>query len=163
MSHLYALYPGDAITSKEKDILRAAQKTIDFRLEHGAAGIGWSRAWMLNFNARLLDAKSAELNIREFMKKSVADNLFDLIFEGRPPFQMEANCGYTAGVSELLMQSHEGFIRLLPALPKNWKTGSISGLVARGNIEVDLKWENGILSKVGLLAKQDSLVQLVYK
>ena len=163
MSHLYALYPGDAITSGEKDILRAAQKTIDFRLENGAAGIGWSRAWMINFNARLFDAKSAGSNIREFMKKSVADNLFDLIFEGRPPFQMEANCGYTAGVAELLMQSHEGFIRLLPALPKNWKTGSISGIIARGNVEVDLEWENGSLLKVGLLAKQDSLVQLVYK
>lgn len=68
MSHLYALYPGNAITSEEKDVLRAAQQTIDFRLENGAAGIGWSRAWMINFNARLLDAESAGSNILEFMK-----------------------------------------------------------------------------------------------
>jgi alpha-L-fucosidase 2 len=163
MSHLYALYPGNAITSEEKDVLRAAQQTIDFRLENGAAGIGWSRAWMINFNARLLDAESAGSNILEFMKKSVADNLFVLINEGRPPFQMDANSGYTAGVAELLIQSHEGFIRLLPALPENWKTGSISGIIARGNVEVDMEWENGSLRKVGLLARQDCTVQLLHK
>lgn len=76
---------------------------------------------------------------------------------------MDANSGYTAGVAELLIQSHEGFIRLLPALPENWKTGSISGIIARGNVEVDMEWENGSLRKVGLLARQDCTVQLLHK
>ena len=158
MSHLYALHPGDAITSMNKEALAAAQKTINFRLQHGGAGTGWSRAWMINFNARLLDAKSAQENINKLMQISIADNLFD----EHPPFQIDGNFGYTAGVAELLLQSHEGFLRLLPALPANWGSGAISGLVARGNITVDLEWKDGNLVKVGLLAHNDMDVALVY-
>jgi alpha-L-fucosidase 2 len=158
MSHLYALHPGDAITSKDTEAFTAAQKTIDFRLQHGGAGTGWSRAWMINFNARLLDAKSARENIDKFMQISIADNLLD----EHPPFQIDGNFGYTAAVTELLLQSHEGFLRLLPALPGNWKTGAIKGLVARGNILVDLEWKNGSLIKVGLLAKSNTDIKLVY-
>ncbi|WP_150452145.1 glycoside hydrolase family 95 protein [Arenibacter lacus] len=158
MSHLYALHPGVAITSKDKEAFAAAQKTIDYRLQHGGAGTGWSRAWMINFNARLLDAKSAQENITKLMQISIADNLFD----EHPPFQIDGNFGYTAGVAELLMQSHEGFIRLLPALPPNWESGSITGLVARGNVELDLEWKDGKLVKVGLLAKRNTEVDLLY-
>ncbi|MCM4171549.1 glycoside hydrolase family 95 protein [Arenibacter sp. TNZ] len=158
MSHLYSLHPGDAITSKNKEAFAAAQKTIDFRLQHGGAGTGWSRAWMINFNARLLDAKSARENINKLMQISIADNLFD----EHPPFQIDGNFGYTAGVAELLLQSHEGFLRLLPALPENWGSGKMHGLVARGNIVVDLDWKNGRLEKVGLMAKNSIEIQLVY-
>lgn len=160
MSHLYALYPGSAITLDDKDALNAAQKTIDFRLEHGAAGIGWSRAWMINFNARLLDSESAELNIREFIKKSVADNLFDLIFEGRPPFQMEANCGFTAGVAELLVQSHNGFVHILPALPAVWNHGSVTGLKARGDFEVDITWRNNSLQQAKIKVGKQGILPI---
>jgi alpha-L-fucosidase 2 len=106
----------------------------------------------------LLDAKSARENIDKFMQISIADNLLD----EHPPFQIDGNFGYTAAVTELLLQSHEGFLRLLPALPGNWKTGAIKGLVARGNILVDLEWKNGSLIKVGLLAKSNTDIKLVY-
>ena len=158
MSHLYALHPGDAITSQEAEAFKAAQKTIDFRLEHGGAGTGWSRAWMINFNARLFDSVSATENIRKFFEISIADNLFD----EHPPFQIDGNFGYTAGVAELLLQSHEGFIRLLPALPTSWPNGNISGLKARGDIEVDVQWEKGKLVRVGLLSPQEKTIDVHY-
>ncbi|MFD1163722.1 glycoside hydrolase family 95 protein [Hwangdonia seohaensis] len=158
MSHLYALHPGNKIVESNAKAFEAAQKTIDYRLQHGGAGTGWSRAWMINLNARLLDAKSAQENIKKFMQISVADNLFD----EHPPFQIDGNFGFTAGVAELLMQSHEPFLRILPALPENWKTGKISGLKARGNIEVDIEWKDGKLVKVGLLSKENQIKNITY-
>jgi alpha-L-fucosidase 2 len=158
MSHLYALHPGDEITSKNKEAFKAAQKTIDYRLQHGGAGTGWSRAWMINLNARLLDAKSAEENIKKFLQISIADNMFD----EHPPFQIDGNFGYTAAVPELLLQSHEGFLRVLPALPANWKNGNIGGIKARGNIEVDLDWKDGKLVKLGLMSKEAKTIGLKY-
>lgn len=158
MSHLYALHPGDDITESDQAAFKAAQKTINYRLEHGGAGTGWSRAWMINFNARLLNAKAAQENIQKFFEISIADNLFD----EHPPFQIDGNFGYTAGVAELLMQSHESFIRILPALPENWKEGKISGLKARGNTEVALEWQEGKLKTVSLKAEENKLVKLQY-
>jgi len=113
---------------------------------------------MINFNARLLDPESARDNINKFMQISIADNLFD----EHPPFQIDGNFGYTAAVAELLLQSHEGFLRLLPTLPENWGMGSINGLVARGNIIVDMVWKKGNLEKAGLLAKKNTEIKLVY-
>ncbi|WOD42683.1 glycoside hydrolase family 95 protein [Hwangdonia lutea] len=158
MSHLYALHPGNKIVESDAKAFEAAQNTIDYRLQHGGAGTGWSRAWMINLNARLLDAKSAQENIRKFMQISVADNLFD----EHPPFQIDGNFGFTAGVAELLMQSHEPFLRILPTLPENWKTGNISGLIARGHIEVDIEWKDGKLVKVGLLSKENQIKSIKY-
>ena len=158
MSHLYALHPGDEITSKNKEAFKAAQKTIDYRLQHGGAGTGWSRAWMINLNARLLDAKSAEKNIKKFLQISIADNMFD----EHPPFQIDGNFGFTAAVPELLLQSHEGFLRILPALPANWENGSIGGIKARGNIEVDIEWMDGKLVKLGLMSKEAKTIKLKY-
>ena len=158
ISHMYALYPGNKITPETPDAFKAAQKSIEYRLEHGGAGTGWSRAWMINFNARLLDAVSAEENINKFFEKSIAPNLFD----EHPPFQIDGNFGYTAGIAELLLQSHEGFIRILPTLPKQWKSGTISGLKARGNIEVDITWNNGKLVSLHLLSAKNKDVEVVY-
>ncbi|UNY97458.1 glycoside hydrolase family 95 protein [Zhouia spongiae] len=158
MSHLYALHPGDDITEKDEAIFKAAQKTIDNRLQHGGAGTGWSRAWMINFNARLLNAQAAQENIQKFFEISVADNLFD----EHPPFQIDGNFGYTAGVAELLMQSHEGFIRILPALPENWTEGKVKGLKARGNVELAIEWETGKLKQMILNAGQNKSVKIQY-
>jgi alpha-L-fucosidase 2 len=158
MSHLYALHPGDQIVESNKDAFEAAKKTIAYRLQYGGAGTGWSRAWMINLNARLLDEKSAEENIRKFLQISVADNLFD----EHPPFQIDGNFGFTSGIAELLMQSHEGFIRILPTLPHNLKTVKIAGIKARGNIEVDIEWKEGKLYKLGLNSNKDQSKKVVY-
>lgn len=158
MSHLYALHPGDQITESDTAVFQAAQKTIDYRLQHGGAGTGWSRVWMINLNARLLDPVSAEENIKKLLQISIADNMFD----EHPPFQIDGNFGYTAAVAELLMQSHEGFIRVLPALPANWKNGKITGLKARGNVTVDLEWKEGRLVRLGLTPAVDKTVKLKY-
>jgi len=158
MSHLYALHPGNKITEKDNKAFSAAQKTIDYRLEHGGAGTGWSRAWMINANARLLDSVSAQENIIKLFQRSTSDNLLN----EHPPFQIDGNFGYTAGVAEVLMQSHEGFIRILPALPTNWTTGKIEGLKARGNVEVGIEWKAGTLVKITLKSKEDKICQLRY-
>ncbi|PIE48715.1 MAG: hypothetical protein CSA39_06330 [Flavobacteriales bacterium] len=158
MSHLYALYPGDKITAGKPEAFKAAQKTIDYRLQYGGAGTGWSRVWMINMNARLLDALSTQENITKFMQISLADNLFDM----HPPFQIDGNFGFTAGVAECLLQSHEGFLRILPALPVHWETGFIQGLKARGNIEVDITWQNRKLMVLSLKAKEDKTIKVKY-
>ncbi|SKB71348.1 alpha-L-fucosidase 2 [Salegentibacter holothuriorum] len=158
LSHLYALHPGSKITEADSSLFKAAQKSIDYRLEHGGAGTGWSRAWMINFNARLLDAKAAKENIHKFFEISLADNLFDL----HPPFQIDGNFGYTAGVAEMLLQSHEGSLRILPALPEDWENGHIKGLKARGDISVDIDWELGELKQLTLSTNKKQQVKLKY-
>lgn len=158
MSHLYALHPGDEIVESNTAAFEAAKKTIEYRLQFGGAGTGWSRAWMINLNARLFDKKSIEENIKKFMQISVADNMFDV----HPPFQIDGNFGFTAGIAELLMQSHEGFVRILPTLPSNWKNGKVTGLKARKNIEVSIEWQDGKLQKLILKSNSDQTEEFLY-
>ncbi|MDA3821120.1 MAG: glycoside hydrolase family 95 protein [Bacteroidales bacterium] len=160
MSHLYGFHPGDAVSSeKNPELFEAVKKTLDYRLVNGGAGTGWSRAWLINCSARLLDGEMAHEHIQLLFAKSISRNLFDM----HPPFQIDGNFGYTAGLTEMLLQSYEeGIIRLLPALPKAWHTGFVKGLKAKNNIEVEMTWSNGLLTKAVLLPKFDVDLKVVY-
>ncbi|HTN68574.1 MAG TPA: hypothetical protein VLZ33_03825, partial [Dysgonamonadaceae bacterium] len=163
MSHLYALYPSDQIDLNETpDLAEAAQKTIDYRLENGGAGTGWSRAWLINFSARLRARKMVKEHINLFLQKSVAKNLFCL----HPPFQIDGNFGFTAGIAEMLIQSHKKdengnfIIHLLPSIPSGWDSGNVKGLCARGGFVVDMEWDNGVLSNAYISSEKGGICKV---
>ncbi len=166
MSHLYALYPSDQIDLDETpNLAEAAQKSINYRLENGGAGTGWSRAWLISFSARLRDHKMAKEHISLFLQKSVAKNLFCL----HPPFQIDGNFGYTAGVAEMLIQSHRKdengnfIIHLLPSIPSGWEKGSVKGLCARGGFVVDMEWDNRDLGSVYISSEKGGICKVRFQ
>lgn len=159
ISHLFAVHPGFQISmAKTPEWAAAAKKSLDYRIENGGGHTGWSAAWLISQYARLHEAEKARESLNTVLAKSTSPNLFGQ----HPPFQMDANFGATAGIAEMLLQSHAGKISLLPALPADWKDGQVSGLLARGGFEVSMAWKQHRLIKVEVLSKLGSPFILEY-
>lgn len=156
ISHMYGLHPGNEITADKPELFAAAEKTIDARLSKGGGHTGWSRAWIACFFARLKKGEKVYENINGLLKKSIKNNLYDT----HPPFQIDGNFGIANAILEALIQSHNHYIELLPALPEAWKDGSLKGVRLRGALTADMTWEENKVTSFVITADADCNVQV---
>lgn len=157
ISHLYGLYPSNQISCKKTPLLaEAARVTLQRRLSGGGGHTGWSRAWIINMFARLQDGENAYSNLSQLLTSSTYPDFLDK----HPPFQIDGNFGGAAGIAEMLLQSQDGIIRLLPAIPDCWQSGSVKGLKAAGDISVDIAWENKKVVYAKLTAEQGGTIRI---
>ncbi len=159
VNHLFWLHPGSQIipdrSAQENLYAEAMKKTLNTR---GDGGTGWSKAWKINFWARLRDGNHSHKLLEELLKESTLNNLFDT----HPPFQIDGNFGATAGMTEMLIQSQGDYIEILPALPDKWSTGSFNGIKARGNFELNAEWENKVLKDMEIISLSGKNCKLKY-
>ena len=160
VNHLFWLHPGTQIVTgrspQENQYTEAMKKTLNTR---GDGGTGWSKAWKINFWARLQDGNRSHKLLEELLKESTLTNLFDT----HPPFQIDGNFGATAGMTEMLVQSHGGYIELFPALPDKWSDGNFKGIKARGNFELSANWTDKTLRSLEVISNSGKLIRIKYK